>query len=320
MNSVLLLGARFSRNWGGWLANEAFEYLLGCPQIDAGLRDLLWKHRRSGGFEGALSQLQEEYFRTKSPISEQNLRKLQDPILLMFSDMDIAFARVNFEFQNDVAYLMRSFLIQFDGIFTLNQDLLMERHYVSNRGPSGRWSGCYIPGMRPVPSEGMGLVEMNTGKWTPEPSTPVVQGGVQPFFKLHGSSNWIDESGKQLLVMGGNKVSIIDQYPILKWYHDQFKEYLVRPDTRLMVIGYSFGDAHINKIIQEAAGRGNLRIFIIDPLGIDVIDENRHLPLYVPGPLVTNLGVHVMGASRRSLGEIFGRDRVEHAKVMRFFS
>jgi hypothetical protein len=30
---ILLTGAGFSRNWGGWLANEAFEYLLGCSEI-----------------------------------------------------------------------------------------------------------------------------------------------------------------------------------------------------------------------------------------------------------------------------------------------
>ena len=32
MPCVLLTGAGFSRNWGGWLAIEAFEYLLGCPE------------------------------------------------------------------------------------------------------------------------------------------------------------------------------------------------------------------------------------------------------------------------------------------------
>jgi hypothetical protein len=36
----------FSRNWGGWLADEAFEYLLGCKEIaqSAYLKSLLWKH------------------------------------------------------------------------------------------------------------------------------------------------------------------------------------------------------------------------------------------------------------------------------------
>ena len=34
MPHQLLTGAGFSRNWGGWLANEAFEYLLGVPEVD----------------------------------------------------------------------------------------------------------------------------------------------------------------------------------------------------------------------------------------------------------------------------------------------
>jgi len=31
----LLLGVGFSRNWGGWVASEAFEYRLVCPEIRA---------------------------------------------------------------------------------------------------------------------------------------------------------------------------------------------------------------------------------------------------------------------------------------------
>jgi hypothetical protein len=36
---ILLTGAGFSRNWGGWLANEAFEYLLGSSHINQPTRD-----------------------------------------------------------------------------------------------------------------------------------------------------------------------------------------------------------------------------------------------------------------------------------------
>ena len=31
MTFILRTGAGFSRNWGGWLASETFEYLLGSP-------------------------------------------------------------------------------------------------------------------------------------------------------------------------------------------------------------------------------------------------------------------------------------------------
>ena len=33
MPKLLLLGAGFSRNWGGWLATEVFEYLLGTKAV-----------------------------------------------------------------------------------------------------------------------------------------------------------------------------------------------------------------------------------------------------------------------------------------------
>jgi hypothetical protein len=34
MTHILLTGAGFSYNGGGWLASEAFEHLLGCTEID----------------------------------------------------------------------------------------------------------------------------------------------------------------------------------------------------------------------------------------------------------------------------------------------
>jgi hypothetical protein len=43
MSHILLTGAGFSRNWGGWLATEAFEYLLGAVEVDDQLRHLLWQ-------------------------------------------------------------------------------------------------------------------------------------------------------------------------------------------------------------------------------------------------------------------------------------
>jgi hypothetical protein len=55
----LLLGAGFSRNWGGWLANEAFEYLLSynlSPSVRQTLID-----NRTDGFEGALAVLQSKW-------------------------------------------------------------------------------------------------------------------------------------------------------------------------------------------------------------------------------------------------------------------
>ena len=55
MPAILLTGAGFSRNWGGWLADDAFEYLLSCAEITQFIRQELWKSKNMhGGFEDTL--------------------------------------------------------------------------------------------------------------------------------------------------------------------------------------------------------------------------------------------------------------------------
>jgi hypothetical protein len=49
MPDLLLTGAGFSRNWGGWLANEVFEYLLGCPEINQDIHTAIWRSKPKRG-------------------------------------------------------------------------------------------------------------------------------------------------------------------------------------------------------------------------------------------------------------------------------
>jgi hypothetical protein len=127
-----------------------------------------------------------------------------------------------------------------------------------------------------------------------------------------------------MLIVGGNKEHSITQRPVLNWYYKEFEDRLSRPSTYLMVIGYSFRDEHINRPIIKASKKGQLRIFIIDPAGVDVISNtnatNASNKIYVPNELESALHPTVIGASRRSMREIFGNNsEVEHSKVVRFF-
>jgi hypothetical protein len=137
---------------------------------------------------------------------------------------------------------------------------------------------------------------------------------------LHGSWNWSDPETGQLLVLGANKPELIARQPLLSFYHSEFVKRLSMPNSRLMVIGYSFRDDHINRAIREAADKGGLKIFIIDPVGTAITDKNRDASIYKADELAEALWPHLIGASRRSLREIFGTDRVEFEKVDRFFS
>src|SRR6202034_1255381 len=98
-------------------------------------------------------------------------------------------------------------------------------------------------------------------------------------------------------------------FRVLARYQDEFRAMLSQPDTHLMVIGYSFGDPHINGVIQTAATKG-LRIFIVDTLGVDVIDK-RNSRTQTPETVTDLMQVlipHITGASRRPLNEIINSD------------
>jgi hypothetical protein len=99
----------------------------------------------------------------------------------MFKDMDEASSQVNFEFQNNIKDTVFSFLSRFDAIFTLNQDLLLERHYLnSNVGHSGKWDGWNIPGMKLIRPSAPGLSNPNLGKWEPDEDNFNLSPRLQP--------------------------------------------------------------------------------------------------------------------------------------------
>jgi hypothetical protein len=318
MPHYLLTGAGFSRNWGGWLANEAFEYLLGAPQIDDYLRNTLWGAKLGGeGFEGALSIVQDAYASNKSEETKRRLDRLTQAVIGMFDAMQTAFNKL--DYRGSELRLQR-FLSQFDGIFTLNQDALLETLYAGPVRWSERWYGSYLPYMKFIEEPAQPFNFMLRNPLTPD-SEFITRENYQPIYKLHGSYNWFAEPhGERLLVMGGNKTASIDAFRVLARYQDEFQAMLSQPDTHLMVIGYSFGDSHINSVIQTAATDG-LKIFIIDTLGVDVIDK-RDTRAQIPQPrteLMQALMPRIIGASRRPLNEIINSDRVENEKVMRFF-
>jgi hypothetical protein len=92
MTRILLTGAGFSRNWGGWLASEAFEYLLGCTEIDQETRRLLWRSKEAGGgFEDTLADLAN----SKDDAGKRRLNNLTDALVGMFNAMGIFCAQMH---------------------------------------------------------------------------------------------------------------------------------------------------------------------------------------------------------------------------------
>jgi len=333
MKKLLLLGAGFSRNWGGWLASEAFEYLLGCPEImnNREVTNLLWKSKDSGGFEEVLAQVRMAWVRD-SKGQQANLDAIQAGIGRMFDAMNAGFFSLErFEFQQAQPRMVCHMLAQFDAIFTLNQDMLLEHHYMPEGAASftgNRWSGgCTPPGVRPIANQARASFS-SFAKFDCVPDTSLfkIDGQTQPYIKLHGSSNWTEKHGAPLMIMGANKVEDMKLFPLLLWYQEQFGRYLTEEtESRLMVIGYGFRDAHINTTIFRAVRETGLKMFIIDPAGADIawqINPTRKPGAIgaTPSELEEVFQMAVVGASRRPLSQIFGSDEVEHAKVVRFIA
>jgi hypothetical protein len=101
------------------------------------------------------------------------------------------------------------------------------------------------------------------------------------YIKLHGSYDWRDKKNQTKMIIGTNKPGQIEKEPLLSWYFQLFKEVLILDNRRLLIIGYGFGDTHINDVIIDAIKRHNLKIYVISPddpknfrTRVDNIDDN----------------------------------------------
>lgn len=318
MARILLLGAGFSRNWNGWLADEIRGKLLARLADDAELHRLV---SNTQNFEDAISGVQQEFTRSENQATKAILDRMQTAVMATFRAMNESFAkRPGMEFSNDRHFSIVNFLNRFDAIFTLNQDLLLELHYGHlELAEPRRWNGHYFPGMQvpggwdaatgPLLRNRLGII------WHPAAEFRT-ENNVQPVHKLHGSVNW-KEGRSDMLVLGGNKAGVIAGTRLLQWYVGEFRRYLQMPDTRLMVIGYGFRDDHINRLILEAWRTTGLRMFIVDLTGRRVLNKQpSNAVIRVPDPLEE---IPIIGESVRPLTTTFNGDDLEHDELLGFF-
>lgn len=123
-------------------------------------------------------------------------------------------------------------------------------------------------------------------------------------YKLHGSINWEEKNG--YLIQNSNKSEELNSenvviYPtILKHretaqspYSELFREFantLQSPNTTLIVIGYGFGDDHINNIISQNLNNTDFSLIIFSD-----INENNIEKFYCEHNMKMN--IHIIGGS-----------------------
>ncbi len=135
-------------------------------------------------------------------------------------------------------------------IFTPNYDLLLEEAFERARLPYfDGFSGSYLPFFDPVSIETDSL----PARWS-------------RLWKLHGSLGW-EINGDSVIRSGKREATTLIYPDHLKYDHitrqpysslfERLKKFLTTPDTLLICSGFSFFDAHIRAVLDEALAKNN---------------------------------------------------------------
>lgn len=148
-------------------------------------------------------------------------------------------------------------------IFTTNYDLLFEEAFERARAPYfDGFSGGNAPFFDPVTVAGDDL----PARWS-------------RLWKLHGSIGWALEDGAvvrgrgrdatQLVYPDHLKYDLTQKQPYASLF-ERLKRFLLTPDTLIMATGFSFRDAHICAVLDEAlAMNANTSVFAFQYQSLD---------------------------------------------------
>jgi hypothetical protein len=190
-------------------------------------------------------------------------------VFLMMDDAMVARSPVyDYKVNEMIGYFVRTFGEQVNTgyIFTLNQDRFFERKYIQH--VIQQVPAPVLPGISPhgpifspnMPRFDRSMVATIPSNWSQVPLVSRTN-----IIKLHGSFNWrASGSGESTMVIGTSKTSRIAGSGLLSWYFDIFRSVLNQGDVKLMVVGYGFGDDHINEAIADAVKTTSLKIYFWD--------------------------------------------------------
>jgi hypothetical protein len=294
--NVLLTGAGFTKPFRGYLASEMWALILSQPEIceHPNLRQCLLGNLN---FEVVYDLI------SKNESNEYKAEARKAFVIALEKAYKHLHDATSKDFQPEAYQLCRVLLSRFGHVkndevgvaFTLNQDLLVERHF------SAELCNISIPGVRGNTwfrarhSEGFEVEPVKL------PSRDEVETIASSFwstnnqhlayFKLHGSMGWRSTYGYESMIVGTTKTSAIEREPLLRWYSSVLKQVLHAGDRNLLVIGYGFRDPHINAVIAEGISEHRLRLFVVSPHS----PEQFRVQLIPHGSIVGGLPPHQGG-------------------------
>jgi hypothetical protein len=287
MEHYILTGAGFSANWGGWVSSEFWQRLIAKIE-DESLRHWLEGYR-SKGFETAL-------FDAKKKSEDESEWKNHYKSLISITNS--LFEKMNsrlissegVDSNNELKF--QKFFGRFDAVFTTNQDLLVESRFGMNlmsgglfrnkqiKGNKQNKRGWYIPGLKIKPYPPGNEPTLRENPWIDIycPDNNSIrelkeQLDCVPYVKLHGSSNFETEDGSEIMILGGEKEEQIQETPLMNFYFKILRDKLFSPNSRILIVGHSLSDVHINKIIFEAIEKYRLRFYLWTPENVDALKD-----------------------------------------------
>jgi SIR2-like domain len=271
MTRMLLLGAGFSKNWGGRLASEVWADVFTNSNVQTRerVRKALLNQR---SFEVVM-----ENVLTDANYDSADRRAIVDSVTATFKRMDNLFIQTMINaIDKELNYAtLKYFMSQFSGsvMFTLNQDTLLERLLQA-------WSIAFDT---PYVQQ-FDVAKISDER--PASSFQATSGRIR-IVKLHGSHTWLNSEGVPVMVLGINKSQTIAGSWLLTEYQNMFEAALGSGGVRLLVMGYSFGDKHINELIATAASRHQCKIFVWNPKHpLDMLQEQEQEQRAILGGLM----------------------------------
>lgn len=264
-NLILLTGAGFTKNFGGFLGSEMWAQIFNEPEIQSNihLRSFL---QNDYDFESVYSKVMGA---TKIPEEKKIMQRVVERV---YKNLDDAIS--GWVFNSDSPYpvnwygwgaLTNLFVGQGDTkglFFTLNQDIFIERKN-GHRSPGAPIfkQELYSGGCRDFTSDNFVTLPHDDAVLKAERDLAGHAGLA--YIKLHGSYGWRSSDGSNQMVIGRNKSTLIEKEPLLKWYFDLFKKVISEGNKKILIIGYGFGDQHINQVLVDGVKNHGLQVYVI---------------------------------------------------------
>lgn len=272
---ILLTGAGFTRNFGGFLAEDMWAYIFNHPLVQQQqfVKELMLD---DFDYESIYNKiLFEPTGRLYNFVDREAIKKA---VFDSYIELDKSIQNPSHAYPVNHHNFM-NFIERFADrdnetcyFFTLNQDIYMERHFTA----SASCRPLTLPGVlrKPNPADNNArkqdlrvedFITLPNEEEVNRIKTATLSSSEFHYVKLHGSFNWKSSNSTDVMVIGENKEDAIRREPILSWYFEIFRKVLAQSSVKLLVLGYSFRDKHINEIIADSLQLNGLRLYVLSP-------------------------------------------------------